>query len=224
MDSTTTAPSRYAKALDGIEMPPQIQRLPIDPERRMPVPWFCSQDPIDFRVIRPRGIETAHKQRLCWICGTPRYEKKMAFVVGPMCVVTGTNSEPPAHPACARFAAMACPFLTNPRMRRNDKDLPEGHEKAAGNPIPRNPGVAAVLHTDSYRLFPDPLGHVLIAMGQPKAVDWYCQGRTATHAEVERSVTSGLSILVEDAKLDGAEGLAELERRTRAFLRWMPAA
>lgn len=221
---TTTAPSRYAKALDGIEMPPQIQRLPIDPERRMPVPWFCVQDPIDFRVIRRRGFELAHTKRLCWICGTPRYEKRLAFVVGPMCVVTGTNSEPPAHPACARFAALACPFLANPRARRNDKELPEDHQQAAGNPIPRNPGVAAVLHTDRYKLFGDGMGGVLVEMGKPSSVDWYREGRPATRDEVQHSVTTGLPILSQDATRDGVEAVLDLQRRLHAFMPWMPAA
>lgn len=219
---TTTSP--YAKALDGIEMPPGIRRLQIDPERRMPVPRFACQDPIDFRVIRPHGFTLAHNGRTCWICGEPRYEKKLAFTVGPMCVMTGTNSEPPSHPACARFAALACPFLANPRMRRNDKALPEDVHQPPGHSIPRNPGCAAVLLTDSYNLFEDAFGGVLVAMGPPKAVDWYCQGREATRAEVEHSVATGLPILIEQAKLDGQAGLDELRRRMEAFARWLPAA
>lgn len=214
----------YAARIAGIPMPGRIRNLPVHPQLRLPVPWFCSQDPLDFRVIRPGGFATAHKRGLCWICGGTRYPKRQAFAVGPMCVVTGTSSEPPSHPECARFAVQACPFLANPRMRRNTKDLPADTQESAGFSIDRNPGVGAILITDGYQLFGDGRGGVLVQMGPPLEVQWWREGRPATRAEVAESIDTGLPALRPLAEMDGPEGVAELEQRLAAAQRWMPAA
>lgn len=212
----------YAARIDGIPMPSRIRALPVHPEFRLPLPWFCQQNPADFRVVRPGAFNRAHTQQRCWICGGPRYPKRLAFVVGPMCVVTGTSSEPPSHPECARFAAQACPFLANPRMRRNEKDLPAG--EMPGVAIMRNPGVAAIVTTDRYDLFGDGRGGVLVAMGPPRQVDWFREGRAASRAEVQESIATGLPALLPEAAKDGPEGMTALNDRLLATDRWLPAA
>ena len=60
----------------------------------------------------------------CWLCGQT-LGKHMTFPIGPMCAITRTTAEPPSHLACAEYAVKACPFLSQPRMRRNERDLPE---------------------------------------------------------------------------------------------------
>lgn len=212
----------YAARIDGIPMPSRIRALPVHPEFRLPLPWFCQQNPADFRVVRPGAFNRAHTQARCWVCGGPRYPKRLAFVTGPMCVVTGTSSELPSHPECARFAAQACPFLANPRMRRNEKDLPEG--SMPGTAILRNPGVAAIVTTDRYDLFGDGQGGVLVAMGPPLQVDWFREGRPATRAEVQESIATGLPLLVPEAAKDGPAGVAALNERIVATVRWLPSA
>jgi hypothetical protein len=224
---TPPPPGRYAQAIAHIPMPPDVARLPIHPGFRMPLPWFCQQSPPDFRVVRAGAFAEAHKRKLCWITGEPRFEKRLAFVTGPMCVVTGTSAEPPARPEPARYAAKACPFLANPRMRRNEKGLPEETQDAAGFGIKRNPGVAAVLITDSYRVIRVPGGNgaqagVLVRMGPPLAVEWYAQGRAATRAEVLASITSGLPALEEMADRDGPEGRLALTFAVNAVGQWLP--
>lgn len=226
MSALTPPPAgRYAAAIAHIPMPPDIARLAIHPQLRMPLPWFCQQEPPDFRLIRPGAFATAHRQKRCWITGEPRFEKRLAFVTGPMCVVTGTTAEPPARLEPARYAAKACPFLANPRMRRNQAELPEDIQNPAGRFIQRNPGVAAVLITDSYQLFQAPgdkAGQYLISMGPPLAVEWYAHGRAATRAEVLASIQSGLPILEEMADLDGHEGRLALTYRVAETARWLP--
>ena len=97
-----------------------------------------------------------------------------------MCAVNRVSSEPPAHPACARYAVQACPFLANPRMRRNENDLPDERIDAAGVHFARNPGVT-VLWSSLYasRPFDVLIGEpgVLFELGAPERVEWWTPGR-----------------------------------------------
>src|ERR1044072_4556793 len=106
-----------------IDLPPNMQELPVS-RQGYPVPFFAGKvnGEWDFRVVNPETAVLCVKHSLCWVCGQAVGRLK-AFVVGPMCVVSKTTAEPPCHPSCARYAAIACPFLANPRMRRNEADL-----------------------------------------------------------------------------------------------------
>jgi len=147
----------------------------------------------DFRVIFPGAIAVAAKQDVCWLCGEKLGVHK-AFVIGPMCAVTRTTSEPPCHLDCARFAAIACPFPEQARMKRNEIDLPEGYQEQPGYVIKRNPGCACVWVTRSFKFFRANPG-VLISIGEPTSVLWYAEGREATRDEVMKSIDSGYPIL-----------------------------
>lgn len=195
-------------------MPKRIARLPRD-HRGFPVPWFvqwyCEGAPSergvgqpDFRVIDSPKIAVAHNRKLCWICGEPR-GVHLAFNIGPMCAINRTISEPPSHLDCAEFSAKACPFLSQPRMRRNEKDLPEDRNDAAGFGLKRNPGVACIWVTRTYKPFRPIIGKpgVLFEIGEPEQVLWICEGRPATRAEVWASIESGLPSLEELAVAEG---------------------
>src|SRR4029077_20531487 len=134
-------------------IPPRIARLFRD-SRGFPVPWFvqwCENaerswpgvGPPDFRVTDSRRFAAAIKQHLCWVCGES-LGRHQVFVIGPMCVVNRVTSEPPNHRDCAEFAVKACPFLTQPRMRRNVKNLPDESELPAGFHIDRIPGATCL--------------------------------------------------------------------------------
>jgi hypothetical protein len=220
METEPAAPLRAPRAWER-DIPPSMARRPRD-HRGFPIPWFVQQDPVDFRVIRPNALAIAHNKRLCWVCGEPRYEKRLCFVVGPMCVVNRVSAELPVHPACARFSAIACPFLSNPRMRRNEKDLPEDTEEPGGIMIARNPGVAAVVHAKTYRPQETPTG-VIFRMEGIERVDWWAHGRQATRAEVMASMESGLPLLERMAREDGEDAVAELEVWKRDAMRLLPA-
>jgi hypothetical protein len=202
-------------------MPASVARLPRD-HRGFPIPWFVQQDPVDFRVIRPLGFARAHQAKLCWVCGEPRYEKRLCFTVGPMCVVNRVSAEPPAHPECARFSARACPFLSNPRMRRNEKDLPEDAVEAAGVAIKRNPGVTALVFAGSYSLMGVGEG-VLIRLERIRQVEWWREGRLATRAEALASIESGLPLLEDMARQDGDDAVCELEIAAAEAFSLLPA-
>jgi hypothetical protein len=204
---------------------PRIAALPTD-ARGFPVPWFVAwiDGEPDFRVIGPGKIRQAVRKRLCWICGQRLLNVK-AFVVGPMCVINRISSEPPSHLDCARFAATACPFLTRPGMRRNEKDLPPARIDPAGIHITRNPGACAVYIAAWFTPMQlDPMSaQMLFSMGEPRRVEWFCEGREASRDQVERAIYEGLPALVKAcAQDDDVEAsLAELARcveRTRDLI------
>ena len=209
-----------------VSLPPMPDRMKLlkRDERGFPVPWFVhwENDQPDFRVIAPEKIAMAFRGGRCWICGGSMGVHRVC-VIGPMCVVNRVTSEPPSHRDCAEFAARACPFLTKPRMRRNEKDLPV-ERMTVGMPIPRNPGCVALYETRAVSPFKAGDGY-LFRLGDPTRIDWWAEGRQATREEVLASIDSGYPILLDTAtKHDGPDGVKELTRMRDAAMRYLPAA
>lgn len=195
--------------------PARIERLPLD-ERGYPVPWFVSWDngKPDFRIVRPSGVALAHNRKTCWLCGEPlgRYG---AFVIGPMCGVNRTSSEPPSHLDCADYAARACPFLTRPLAVRNERGL-EHTKEPGGVMIKRNPGVAMVWVTREWRVYRVENG-VLFKIGDPSEVRFYREGRAAKREEIDQSVSGGLPFLMEPAQAESAAAEKALGQYVQRF-------
>jgi hypothetical protein len=214
---------KYANAISGIPIPDRIKALPVSP-KGFPVPWFVAwaNGVPDFRVIDTPKIAKAVKQRLCFTCGQP-LGVNLAVTIGPMCAINRTISEPPSHRDCAVFSATACPFLSNPKTKRNTRDLPDDIQDAAGFGIKRNPGAIAVWITRDVRLFKVDNG-VLFRFGDPSEVLWFAEGRKATRAEVQASIDSGLPILRELAEKQGDEAIAALALQTERARQFLPAA
>jgi hypothetical protein len=205
------------------QAPLNIQALPLD-ARGFPIPWFVYIDDDgkeDFRIIGPGKLGGAFKKGLCWICGQPIGRLK-TFVIGPMCAINRVSAEPPSHLECATYAAKACPFLTRPLAKRNDRDLPEGHQPAPGIAILRNPGVTLVWACLTYKpFFPDG-GGVLFKIGNPLRTNWYANGREATCQEVAESIESGFPILLAEAQKEGKAALVELGERYAQAVQLLP--
>ena len=205
------------------DAPARIRDLRTD-QRGFPVPWFVAwiDGKPDFRVIEHGKIGEALRHDQCWLCGQ-RLGAYKAFVIGPMCAINRVSSEPPCHLECAEFAAQACPFLTQPKMRRNDKGLPESAQSAPGIPLDRNPGVALIWSTKRFRTSRVDHG-VLFDVGEPDQVRWFAEGRPATRDEVLTSITSGLNVLLDAAMSDGPPAVAELRQRLLAVAPLLPVA
>jgi len=212
-------------------LPPRVARLPVD-SRGFPVPWFVAWlrlgEPSnpgtgvpDFRVVDTRKLVRAVADNLCWVCGD-RLGKHLAFVIGPMCAINRVISEPPSHRDCAIFSATACPFLSRPRMRRNERDMPPVTVPAAGMHISRNPGAVCVWITDRYRPFKVAGGGVLFQLGEPHETLWFAEGRAATREEVLASINSGYPLLYDMARAEGAAAITALERQREHALRLLP--
>jgi hypothetical protein len=205
-------------------IPANMQHLPFD-KRGFVVPWFVKwfDGEPEFRIADMAKLEAAIRYKLCWVCGKGlRAKAPNPFVIGPMCAINRTSSEPPSHIECARFSAKACPFLTMPKMRRREddvtKDVPFG---AGGFGLKRNPGVALLWFARSYEVRADGAGGFVLRMGDPSGVEWYCEGREATRAEVMQSIESGLPAVRAVAELQEG-GAAHLEWEIARAMRWLP--
>lgn len=201
-------------------MPKRIASLPRD-ERGYPVPWFVAWDkgkPI-FPCADGSKWRLAVKEDLCWVCGQ-KNDAISAFVIGPMCGINRTTAEPPCHVTCALFSAQACPFLTKPKMKRQDvEDI--GAVDPPGIMLDRNPGCCAVWVTKSYVVFQSGNGP-LIEIGEPRRIDWFAEGRTATRAEVAESIRTGLPLLIAMADSEGPEAVSALHTATQGFMKHLP--
>lgn len=210
------------------DLPARMRKLPID-KRGYPVPWFVPwRDGLPlFPAMDGAKRGRAWRDRLCWVCGQ-RIGRVQAFVIGPMCAVNRTSAEPPCHLECARFSAVHCPFLANPKMGRVGESYKgQPLEKdTAGIMLERNPGVTLVWQTLRASVFADPSGgSFLFDIGKPHAVSWYAHGREATRAEILESINSGLPSLSQlvDADPDPAAARYEFERRVIEAMQLVPA-
>ncbi|GAA4001899.1 hypothetical protein GCM10022631_10570 [Deinococcus rubellus] len=191
-------------------MPPQIAGLPV--HRAFPVPWFVAWfDGVpDFRVVDAQKVAQAVRQKRCMVCGG-KLGREFAFPLGPMCAINRVSAEPPSHVECVDWSARACPFLSRPGMIRRKGGEPEGYQDAAGQGIERNPGVALVWVTTTYK--PEEVGNgYLYFAGNPLRVLAYREGRRATDAEVTEAIASGFPQLYEAARSEGQGALDELRR------------
>src|SRR5262249_34742716 len=206
------------------EVPKRMRSLPI--RRGYPVPWFVAMVEGDyhFPAAGGRKFAAALNKRLCWVCGQP-LGSKVSFVIGRICAINKTTSEPPNHRECAIFSATACPFLSRPHMKRQ-KDQPEGAVNPPGMHIMRNPGVALVWSCHDYYVRQVPADEegvtpgFLFKLGDPHEVAWYAEGRLATREEVMASINSGLPILREVAERHDEVRL--LERQYNDAMRLVP--
>jgi hypothetical protein len=203
----------------------RLAQLPV--HRGYPVPWFVAWpdgpggEP-EFRVADGRKWIVAVQQKVCWVCGQT-LGAWLAFVLGPMCGITRTTSEPACHRECAEWSITNCPFLVRPHMTRRDDNLPEGAEPAPGCPLDRNPGVTLLWITKTFTLFRAPDRKALIRVGDPVEVGCFSEGRRATREEVEISIAGGLPKLIELAKLEGPEAEDDLTRQVNDFVFYLPA-
>lgn len=181
------------------ELPARIRKLPLDPNRGYPIPWFVAELPDgsrDFRIMDPIKRDRALRENLCWVCGGKMGRFK-TYVIGPMCAVNRTSGEPPCHMDCAIFSATACPFLTRPHAKRREGGGMEDISKdMAGIGIERNPGVTLLWTvTGPLQTKPDYKGGYLHHLGDPDAVLAFAHGREATREEIEESIRTGLPAL-----------------------------
>jgi hypothetical protein len=196
------------KRIAGIPMPQRLAGFPLNDEG-YPIPYFVPyvEGRPEFRAMDPEKFTHAIRHRKCWLCGG-QLGKHLCFPIGPMCAITRTTAEPPSHLECAEYAVRACPFLTQPRMRRNEQDLPENIGNA-GIAIKRNPGVTLLWTTLSYKLFSAGKGY-LFRIGDPEHIEGYAQGRAALPSELAGSILTGYPTLESMAREEGPEAEEEL--------------
>ena len=152
----------------------------------------------------------------CWLCGEP-LGKFLVFVIGPMCAINRVHRRTAVASRLRALCLQACPFLTQPKMRRNEKDKPE-HVSLPGVMLTRNPGVTMLWTTHEYWASAEGRRRA-VHVGDPGRVEFYAEGRTATR---ERSCIhhTGMPFLREMAERDGPDAVAELSNDTTKRCRW----
>jgi hypothetical protein len=171
-----------------------------------PIPAFVSRLPDgtrDFRIVDAWFREDALREELCFICAQPFTTKHRWYVTGPLAAINRNTSEPPCHLECARFSAMACPFLVKPHMRRRDLDLPpDVKPETVGIHIERNPGIVCLYSTRDCTVYRVSMGvgDYMIDLGEPESAEWLTSGRPAKRVEVMRSLASGLPLLIKECR------------------------
>jgi hypothetical protein len=220
-------PQKLNAAIENIRIPREMRKLPLT-DTGYPVPWFAEyirgRDGIarpELRAISRRKIVRAVTKKTCWLCGEPLHER-FAFVIGPMCTVNRISAEPPSHRLCARYAVRACPFLSKPKMRRNEtgEDFQEMKMAPPGIALQHNPGTCAIWMTDSYEYMTTV---ELIRIGDPGEVTWWHRGRNATRAEVLEAMQIGLPKLMAMAEEEGEAAVAEIKVQIAEAERYLPA-
>lgn len=207
-------------------LPDRMRALPLD-ARGFPIPWFVGYingEP-DFRCMDSAKLARCVNERRCWVCGG-YLGVRMAFVLGPMCAVNRVVSEPPSHRECAIFSAKACPFLSHPRMRRNEKGLPEIRESPPGYHLDRNPGAVCVWVTRDYEVFRAGEGNrqdgVLFRVGKPDSVLWYTSARLATLDEALLAIADGIVAATNQGIIDTPEKRQCVAEGIQALDDWLP--
>jgi hypothetical protein len=197
------------------------------------VQWFEDSKPSpeglgvpDFRVVNTERFYGCIKHNICWLCGgiLGSYH---SFVLGPMCAVTRTTSEPGSHRECAEYALKACPFLIRPRMRRNPSEYPGEVAPVAGFFLDHNPGIFALwISRQPAKPFKPEKGGagVLLTVQDPVEVGWWKEGRLATREEVDWALEKGVeAALVPMAKKEGPAAEAALAKYVIRIQQYLPA-
>jgi hypothetical protein len=216
--------------MQNVPIPRRMLNLPIDEQWHLPVPFFVSwiDGKPEFRVAESEAWIKCVKQELCWVCGQ-KLGVHRAFVIGPMCSINLVSADPPMHRECAEYSVKVCPFLTQPKMVRREKDRPpeEMLREMPGMYISRNPGVSCLWLTrkHEYRIEAVPNGYLFRLFSEPDLVEWYAHGRLATRTEVMESVDSGYPILLKSAAEEGVGAVKHLQAAKKAMeARLLPAA
>jgi hypothetical protein len=225
--------TELAAAIRHIPRPFRIAKLPIS-DKGFPTPafvaWLDSEGKNylpagtfgakrDFRIIDHRYMDRCYRFHRCWICDEPLGRHRV-FVIGPMCAVNRNTMEPPSHRSCAEYAVRTCPFMMQPRMRRNPAGDIQEHMSVPGIHLDRNPGCYCLYETEHYRRI-HVRGGMLCRLGDPARVEWMTEGRPSTRAEVTAAIDSGMPFLMDIAAKEGPEAvkeLAALRARVDAFL------
>ena len=209
-------------SIKDIPIPARLAHRPLS-ERGFPVPWFVSwiNGKWDFVNLDPRLVVEACRRDVCFTCGQPLGRFK-CFAIGPMCSINRVSSEPPSHRECALYAVRACPFLSRPNARRNTKAHLGTFDTTPGMPVEHNPGVTLAWITKTYHIMRVPNGF-LFQIGEPTETLWFCEGRTATRAEILAAIDKGLPFLREAAAKEGDGAEEDLDRYIERGMKLVPA-
>ena len=106
----------------ALALPAALAARPVDPRRRLPVPYVSEHDrdgqsTVDFTAINAHRAAECGQRRLCSLCGTA-LGYRIGFLGGPASARNRLYTDPPGHPDCLRAAVTLCPHIAIGRARR----------------------------------------------------------------------------------------------------------
>lgn len=131
-------------------MNPRLADRPLDPKRRVPVPFAQVIMPdglADFTQLSAERTMECGRDGRCGLCGQSLTGAMVAFIGGPRSAVSRTYSDPPMHVECAEDAFTLCPHLARPLVTRRDSEgfTPDGFTDA-------KPKRFVMLITDGFKM------------------------------------------------------------------------
>jgi hypothetical protein len=124
MTTPATPPAAGPAPLPGLAVNPRLATRPIDPKRRLPVPYVQLLRPdgtADFAAVNGATALRAAAARLCGLCGK-KMGRWVAFIAGPQSIEHRAFLDPPMDVKCAEDALRLCPHMARERTPRR----PEG--------------------------------------------------------------------------------------------------
>jgi hypothetical protein len=109
------------------EMNSRLARRPLDPKRKLPVPYsqLVDEDGVaNFAALDGNKALHGAGERLCGLCGVAM-GRWVAFLGGPRNVEHGYYVDPPMHVSCAEDATRLCPHMARQRVPRRPNEDPE---------------------------------------------------------------------------------------------------
>ncbi len=135
-------------------MNPRLATRPLDPKRKVPVPFAQVVTPdglADFRSLDGVKVTQCAEEGLCGLCGQillDRQTRLLAFIGGQISAGSRHYSDPPMHVECAEDAMTLCPHIARPLVARREANpassTPEGTTQ-------EKPKRWVMLVTDSYK-------------------------------------------------------------------------
>jgi hypothetical protein len=148
-----------------------------------------------FPTIDAKRQLMCQKRSLCWICGRVMGAFK-TFIFGPSSAIVRASMEPPSHRECALYAVKVCPYLTSDRPinTKHDANLRPG-EKILPDVSVTNPGLNVLWTCKDYeaKLMDPPRGLYILIPGEPTGVQFFREGRPATHEEVSKALARAIN-------------------------------
>lgn len=106
-----------------LSLPETIRNLPVDPRRRLPVPFTTGIDPETgegiFAITDSGRVERCWRERRCGVCGEP-LPAWVAFLGGSASADRwrGAYTDPWMHEDCAEASTRVCPYIARPKVPR----------------------------------------------------------------------------------------------------------
>ncbi len=158
-------------------MPDRLARRP--QFRGFPVPYTTltrADGTHDFKVTDETTRAECLSRRLCALCGE-KLDYWIAFIGGESLIDLREFYDPAMHEDCARYAAVACPFLANSEASYASPNYAPGEvahtHYVASSERPKRMGLYV---TRSYQVVERRISATetvqIVRAGKPKSIDW----------------------------------------------------